>query len=303
MTMPRIVTIVGATGIQGGSVTRALLDSPGLSLRAITRNAKSDNAKTLTSHGIEVVEADLNDVDSIRAAFAGSHAIFALTNFFETVPTLGVKKSMEIETRLGINLADAAADTDSLTHYVWSSLPNSRKNTGGKIVIPYYESKNKVDDYIKMHHPQLLAKTTFFWAGWYASNMEYPFFKPLEVPSADGSGKLYIQLLAVPASARIPLAGDEKTNVGLFVKAILDQPEKTLPARAVAGCVEQLTYGEMVRAYGTAQGTDIRCVQISKDDYQKLWPVWGELMDTANACLSTQEGRKEMRHLSDDAAI
>lgn len=283
--MTKIITIVGATGTQGGSVVRALLGDPKYSVRAITRNAKSDAAQALVARGVDVVEADLHDVDSLRAAFAGSHAIFAVTNFFEALPTMGVERSMEIETLLGTNLADAAAATESLAHYVWSTLPNSRRNTGGKIVVPYYESKNCVDDYIREKHAQLLQNTTFFWVGWYAGNMDYPWFKPIVVPSADDgdSSNSYIELLGVSPSTIMPLAGDEKTNVGLFVRAILNRPEKVLPAKTVAGFVGQETYVEVMQSYGAAQGIKVRCVQIPKDDYRELWPVWGELMDTTNS--------------------
>ncbi|KAK8087774.1 hypothetical protein PG997_002735 [Apiospora hydei] len=289
--MPRIITIVGATGIQGGSVVRAFLDDPNYSIRAVTRDISSDAAQTLEECGIEVVEADINDAESLRAAFAGSYAIFAVTNFFEALPTMGVDKSMKVETRLGLNLADAAAATESLAHYVWSTLPKSRRNTGGRIVVPYYESKNRVDDYIRAKHPQLLQKTTFFWVGWYASNMDYPWFKPMAVPSfGDGPGS-YVQMLGVPPWTVIPLAGDERTNVGLFVRAILDQPQKTLPAKTVAGYVEQETYGELMQVYGAVQGINVRCVQIPKDDYRALWPVWGELMDSTNSYFEVMSGR------------
>ncbi|KAK8140061.1 nitrogen metabolic regulation nmr [Apiospora sp. TS-2023a] len=286
--MSKIITIVGATGTQGGSVVRALLDNPKYTIRAITRNVKSDAAQALAARGVEVVEADLHDVGSLRVAFVGSHAIFAVTNFFDVLPAMGVEKSMEIETRLGANLADAAAATESLTHYVWSTLPNSRRNTGGEIV-----SKNRVDDYIQEKHPRLLQKTTFFWAGWYAGNMNYPWFQPIAVPSAgDGdSPRPHIQLLGVSPSTTIPSAGDEKTNVGLFVRAILDHPEKTLPAKTAAGVVEQVTYSEVAQVYGAAQGIQVRCVQIPKDDYRELWPVWGELMDITNSYFEVMGGK------------
>lgn len=288
--MSKIVTVIGATGIQGGSVITALLDNPKYSLRAVTRNTKSDAAKALAARGVEVVEADINNVESLRAAFTGSHAIFAATNFFEALPTLGIENSMEIETRLGSNLADAATATESLAHYVWSTLPNSRKNTGGKLVVPYYESKNRVDDYIKAKHPQLLRKTTFVWFGWYAGNMNYPWYLPSELHTADGS-KSYIQLLSVPPSAKVPLLGDERANSGLFVRAILDRPDLTLPAKVVSGIVEQLTFSEVAQAYGVAHGIGVRCVQISKDDYVELWPAWGELMDVSHSYVDFMGGK------------
>ncbi|KAG8167697.1 hypothetical protein KVR01_003386 [Diaporthe batatas] len=288
--MSKIVTVIGATGIQGGSVIRALVDSPEYSLRAVTRNTESHAAKELAARGVEVVGADINDVGSLREAFAGSQAVFAATNFFEALPTLGIEKSMEMETRLGRNIADAAAATESLEHYVWSTLPNSRKNTGGKVVVPYYESKNRVDDHIKAQHPQLLRKTTFLWLGWYASNMDYPWYRPSEVHTA-GDDRLYVQLLSVSTSVKIPVLGDEKVNPGLFVRTILDRPDLTLPAKVVAGMDEQLALSEIARVYGAAQGINVRSVQITKADYEKLWPAWGELMDVSHSYMEVMDGK------------
>ncbi|KAL2812889.1 hypothetical protein BDW59DRAFT_178491 [Aspergillus cavernicola] len=280
--MSKIITIVGATGTQGGSVIKALLATPNppYTIRAITRNPQSDAAKALVEKGIKVVEADLHNVESLTSAFAGTHAIFAVTDFFENLPTLGVVKAMETETELGINLANAAANTDSLEHYVWSTLPNSKQNSSGKGVVPYYESKNAVDSYIKSI-THLLRKTTFVWFGWYAGNMMLPLFHPTKIHTVDGS-KSYVTFLSVAPSTKIPLLGDERANVGLFVKAILERPEKTLPGRFVAGVMEQRALGDVVSAFAAAKQIQARCVRISREDYKKLWPVWGGLMDLSH---------------------
>jgi uncharacterized protein YbjT (DUF2867 family) len=159
--MSRLVTVVGATGIQGGSVVSALLKDPSYSVRGITRNAQSDAAKALAAKGVSVVEADLDDADSLRAAFDGSYAIYAVTNFYAGLQPLGpysIQECMDNETRQGINMANAAAATESLQHYVWSSLPDSKRVSGGRAEVPYYTSKNKVDEHIKTL-PALLAKT------------------------------------------------------------------------------------------------------------------------------------------------
>ncbi|KAH6662631.1 hypothetical protein F5X68DRAFT_178120 [Plectosphaerella plurivora] len=287
--MSKIITVVGATGIQGGSVVNALLDDAQYSIRAITRNTNSDAAKALTDRGVEVVQADLNDVISLKAAFAGSYAIFAVTNFFEALPTQGVEKAMEIEIRLGSNLADAAAATESLVHYVWSTLPNSRKLSGGKAVVPYYDSKNRIDDHVRSI-PALLAKTTFLWIGWYASNMEYPWNKPTQIATEDGS-KSYVMLLSAPASVKIPMAGDQRINTGLLAKAIFGQPEKTLGGKIVAGVEGNMTYGEMAHIYGAAQGIKVRTVQISASDFVQLWPTFGGLMHTTNEYMELLDGK------------
>lgn len=82
-----------------------------------------------------------------------------------------------METAQGINLAKAAAATSTLKHYIWSTLPNGKKLSNGKYVIPHFESKNKVEEYIRSD-PNLLAKTTFLWVAFYASNYFFPMYTP-----------------------------------------------------------------------------------------------------------------------------
>lgn len=58
--MPKILTVFGATGVQGGSVARVVLKHPKLSkeysIRAVTRDANKAAAKALEEQGIEVVQ-------------------------------------------------------------------------------------------------------------------------------------------------------------------------------------------------------------------------------------------------------
>ncbi|KAF3074737.1 NmrA family domain-containing protein 1 [Trichoderma lentiforme] len=65
----KIVTVVGATGIQGGSVIDVLLKDDKYHIRAITRNCETQSAKDLAAKGVEVVQATTNDVSSLTAAF------------------------------------------------------------------------------------------------------------------------------------------------------------------------------------------------------------------------------------------
>ena len=57
--MAKVLTVFGATGVQGGSVIRAVLADPALSksfkIRAITRDPSKGAAKELKEQGVEVV--------------------------------------------------------------------------------------------------------------------------------------------------------------------------------------------------------------------------------------------------------
>src|SRR3978361_958481 len=74
------VAVLGAPGQQGSATVDALLDR-GLPVRAITRNVDSAAARALTKRDVAVVAADLETPESIRVAFEGAAAAFAMTSF------------------------------------------------------------------------------------------------------------------------------------------------------------------------------------------------------------------------------
>ncbi|ELR08232.1 hypothetical protein VC83_04528 [Pseudogymnoascus destructans] len=80
--MSNILAILGATGQQGGSVVDFVLNDPEFSqkykIRAITRDVNSEKATKLKEK-VEVVQGDVNDQASLKAALAGVHTAFSVT--------------------------------------------------------------------------------------------------------------------------------------------------------------------------------------------------------------------------------
>jgi uncharacterized protein YbjT (DUF2867 family) len=72
---------VGATGVHGGGVARALM-SAGRPVRALTRDRNGGPARRLSQLGAEVVEADLLVHESLIAAMRGAGAVYAVTTPF-----------------------------------------------------------------------------------------------------------------------------------------------------------------------------------------------------------------------------
>lgn len=66
--MAKTIAVTGATGVQGGSVARKMLDE-GWHVRALTRNTTSDAAKKLAEQGAEVVQANFDDEKGLEKAF------------------------------------------------------------------------------------------------------------------------------------------------------------------------------------------------------------------------------------------
>src|SRR5258706_405271 len=74
----KLIAVVGATGHQGGGVVRALQAAGRFRVRALTRD--------LAKHrGLadEVVDADLDRPETLKAAFDGAQSAFLATNFGE----------------------------------------------------------------------------------------------------------------------------------------------------------------------------------------------------------------------------
>lgn len=78
----RIVSVFSATGLQGGSVVRSLLNDKvsGFKVRGITRDPASDKARALEKLGVELAKADGWHEHQVRDAVAGSWAVFVNTN-------------------------------------------------------------------------------------------------------------------------------------------------------------------------------------------------------------------------------
>jgi len=265
-----LLTILGATGAQGGSVVAAALKSSLYKVRAITRNVDSDAAKALSAQGVEVVAANLDDEESLVKAFEGSHAIFAVTDFFATFATHSAEETVEIEATQGINAAKAASKTATLEHYVWSTLPDNIKISGGKCPVPHFESKAKVDAYIRQDKA-LLSKTTFMFVTYYASNLHMPMFTPNLFKT---SGK-HVQLLPVAEDTPITTMGATTINTGIWVLSILFQPTLTLPGRTVLAATETRTVKETVQLWSKVSGKPAEFVSVSLEHYDGVWPKWG----------------------------
>lgn len=192
-TGPKLVVIVGATGNQGGSVARRFLrdGADRFRVRGLTRDPGSGAAKELAALGAEVVRADLNDVESLKAAFKGANVIFSVTNYWEPffphkieasreqVKALGLGSVREyagrVELAQGRNIADAAAATvDSLdaNGFIASTLSHAEWCSGGRFKELYhFDAKAEVfPHYVKDKHPGLAAKMSCVQTGYFMTS-------------------------------------------------------------------------------------------------------------------------------------
>src|SRR6058998_2710885 len=163
----KLVAVIGATGQQGGGVVRALQAREGFKVRALSRNP--DKHRDLAD---EVVEADLNRPQTLKAAFEGAHGVFLVTNFFQEKGADELKQA---------TAAVRAAKDAGVKHLIWSTLPNVEAISGGKFHVPHFTGKAKVDSIVKAAG---FASHTFVIAPFYFQNLAGA-FGPQKLP--DGS--------------------------------------------------------------------------------------------------------------------
>ncbi|MCC7447787.1 MAG: NmrA/HSCARG family protein [Anaerolineae bacterium] len=130
----RIIVVTGATGRQGGHVTRVLLKD-GWRVRALTRNPNSPKAQALSALGAEVVQGDMNDRQSLQPVFQGAYGVYSVQN-----PMIS---GLEAEVQQGKIVADVAKQAN-VQHLVYGSA-GIGKPTG----IGSWDSKLQVEAHMK----------------------------------------------------------------------------------------------------------------------------------------------------------
>src|SRR6266403_1003924 len=125
----KLIAVIGATGQQGGGVLRALQARGQFKVRALTRNP--DKHSEVAE---EVVEADLEKPETLKAAFEGAHGVFLVTNFYGGADELKQATA-----------AVRAAKDARVKHFIWSTLPDVEAISGGKFHVPHFTGKAKID--------------------------------------------------------------------------------------------------------------------------------------------------------------
>jgi uncharacterized protein YbjT (DUF2867 family) len=230
----KIIAVVGSTGSQGGGLVRAILADPngGFGARAITRDTNKDKAKALAAAGAEVVSADLDNVDSLKKAFAGAHAVFAVTNFWEHF-------SGDKEIQQAKNIAEAAKAA-GVKHVVWSTLEDTRKLMSpddtrmpilqGRFRVPHFDAKSEADAAFA-GLPTTYLLVSFYWDNLYMFGL---------APKKDDTG---VHSWAFPMGTA-KLAGIDKDDIGRAAYGIFKGGSQYIGKRiGIAG--EHVSFDEM----------------------------------------------------------
>jgi uncharacterized protein YbjT (DUF2867 family) len=261
MSGKKVIAVVGATGAQGGSVARAILNdkSSEFVVRALTRNAQSEKASELAKMGAEVVEANLDDKDSLVKAFEGAHGAFCVTFYWEHL-------SPEKEIAHATALAEAAKEA-RVSHVVWSTLEDTRKwvpiddnripTLMKKYKVPHLDAKGESDKvFAELGVPTTYLLTSFFWENFIYFGME---------PKKGQDGVL---ALTMPmGDKRLP--GISTDDIGKCVYSIFRHGKEYI-GKTVGIAGEHLTGDEMAKSFAKAIGQDVHYNAVEPDTYRSF---------------------------------
>jgi uncharacterized protein YbjT (DUF2867 family) len=249
MPKPITVLVAGATGQQGGAVTRLLLEK-GHRVRALTRKPQSIAAEDLRVLGAEVLAVDLEDGISVERAAQGADAFFLVTTPLEKGP--------EAELRAGRWSAWAAKEA-GVKHLVYSSFAGIDWVSG----VPIVDCKRQVELYIQeLGIPYTILAPAFF-----MENLLGPMFLQglrrgtLSMPIAQTRG---LQMIAV-------------SDIAGFARTVIERPSE-FEGRRVELASDELSGPQIASVLSHATRSPIAFtrdsianVRAQSEDHARLW--------------------------------
>jgi uncharacterized protein YbjT (DUF2867 family) len=250
----KLIAVIGATGLQGGGVVRALQANGQFKVRALTRNpAKHPQLAD------EVVLADLDRPETLKAAFAGAHGVFLVTNFWEAGTD---------ERKQALAAVHAAKDA-GVQHFIWSTLPNVETISGGKFDVPHFTGKANIDRIVEEAG---FAQHTFVIAPFFYQNM-----LGAMVPQKQADGTIGWALPFDP-ERRVIHMGDI-TELGHIVAGAFAQPELAGRGEHLPLVGDFMSFNEIVATLNR-QGHKFSFKQVSQELFAGSFPGAKEIAAT-----------------------
>jgi uncharacterized protein YbjT (DUF2867 family) len=249
----KLIAVIGATGQQGGGVVRALQASGQFKVRALTRNP--DKHRELAE---EVVEADLDQPETLNAAFEGAHGVFLVTT-----------SSLEgtDERKQGTAAVQAARDA-GVKHFIWSTLPDVEAISGGRFHVPHFTNKAKVDRMVK---DAGFANHTFVVAPFFYQNLVGSV-----APQKQADGSLGWALPLDPA-VRVIHMGDI-AELGYIVAGAFAHPDEAGYGEYLPLVGDFVSFNEIVETLNR-QGHDLSYTQVPKESFAGSFPGATEIAE------------------------
>ncbi|KAJ5468449.1 hypothetical protein N7475_006201 [Penicillium sp. IBT 31633x] len=271
------IAIVGATGTQGSSVARTFLTLPNWHVRCLTRDPSSKKSQELAKIGGELVQADLDDEDSLRQAFTGANAIFLNTDFWQPYRAAlaldidavsSAQQGYEKEIAQGKIAVDVAATIPTLEIFIYSALGPMKAASGGKYSFSHHwETKAHIVDYIETQRPELAKKASFIYLGAYITN---PFLYPTFQPETNE----FVSVLPARKLMRIPVI-DTARSTGPFVKALV---EDEAPGMKLLAYDDYPSIEGIMATWSRALEKDVKLIEMTVQDMHEKTGIPVEIL-------------------------
>lgn len=248
----KLIAVVGATGHQGGGVVHALQASGQFRVRALSRNPGKH--RQLAD---EVVEADLDRPQTLKAAFAGAHGVFLVTNFWDPA-TDEIKQA---------TAAIRAAKEAGVKHFIWSTLPNVEAISGGKLHVPHFTNKAKVDQLVREAG---FENHTFVIAPFYYQNL-----MGAMAPQEQADGSVGWALPLDPTVRAIHMG--DISELGNIVAGAFAHPDEAGHGEYLPLVGDFMSFNELIDTLG--QGRGFSFTRVPKEAFAAAFPGAAEIAE------------------------
>ncbi len=225
----RLIVVLGATGRQGGALTRVLL-AKGWRVRGTTRDLTSELSRSLVANGVEMTTPD-----PIAAALTGAYGVFSMQ-------PAGIEA--DCEGALTNKVADTAAHI-GIQHFVYSSSAGATRSGTG---IANYEVKWRAAQHLaELGIPYTVVRPVTFMENYLLRH------KQIEAGELNGpfTGTMRQQLIAV-------------SDIATIVAEIFARPEETNGVELdLAG--DDLTLESIATVFAQVLRQPVRYTRHSKD--------------------------------------
>ncbi len=233
---PLKILVAGATGRQGGAVADQLL-SRGHKVRGMTRKPDGKKAQAVAAKGVEVVQGDYGDPESLRAAMQGVDGVFFYTAFSPN------------ELTHGMNVIEAAKAA-GISHLVYSL---------GAAADPEEGMAGAVAGQIEMQIresgiPHTVVRPVAFMENYRGQQRRITQNGIVDSRAPDRIAAL----IAIP-------------DIGFFVAEAFDHPDEWL-GQAVNISGDQMTMQELAATFSRVTGQEIPYNRMPLEEYLRIFP-------------------------------
>ncbi|KAJ2855589.1 hypothetical protein GGI22_004085, partial [Coemansia erecta] len=256
--MTQTAVIIGATGLQGGSVLCALHATGKYNLVAVTRNPSSAAAVEIQSKypDVKLAQADLNDIESLKKAFAGADFVFGTTLFAQPdIVNRVIAGDIDAEFNQGKNITDAAIAV-GVKDILFSTIYSISELSGGKYTkVVQFDGKHKIELYIRSKSSEI--RGAFIHLGSYMEN----FVRFSRISAEDNETVEFA--FPIKPTTKIALV-DTANDTGAVVSYMLDHFDDFV-GKAVEVSGGYYEAQEVAKIYTEVTGKPARYVQSPSD--------------------------------------